>query len=822
MKISYGRLKDILSFDISPEVCADYLTNCGLEVEGIETYESIKGGLQGLVIGEVLTCVPHPNSDHLHITDVNVGGGLPLHIVCGAPNVAAGQKVVVATVGTTLYCDEKPVTIKKSRLRGEPSEGMICAEAEIGVGTSRDGIMVLDEKAVPGTPAASYFKVETDVIFEIGLTPNRNDAISHFGVARDLYATLTMNDRACSIPILPNVSGIKYNAGNSFRIDVTVENKKDCRRYTSLVFDNVHVADSPEWLQNRLKAVGIRPVNNIVDITQFIMQEIGQPLHAFDADRIRGDKVIVRNLPDDTPFVTLDGNEIRLNREDLMICDAEGGMCIAGVYGGLDSGITRQTTKVFLESAYFNPTTIRKTVKRHGLMTDASFRFERGCDPSITVYAIECAAELIMKLTGANPISEIMDFYPDKIEPAQIELFFSKVNQVAGEEIDRQTVSKILLLLGMEVHMVDEDQLLVTVPQNKADVTRSIDLIEEILRIYGYNNIAASQMLTCRLFEDANRDVAHEMQVNMSNYLTDCGFYEVMNNSLTKADYARHFEFIPENETVKLLNPLGSDTGVLRQTLLLQGLENIVRNLNNKNPNLRLFEFGKTYHLDPDAAKDADVTVRYREKHILALFVTGKDGNDYWNHKAECLDFFYLKNIVTNLLTKQDFPISQSDRNAGGDNGIFSEHLDFYYENERIVTMGMVHSDILHYFDLEKPVFYAEIDLVALENHRRCGIEYRPVPVFPSVRRDLALVVDRDVRYETLENIAYKYGSSLIREISLFDVYEGDRIAADKKSYALAFVLQSPHKTLTEKDINREMNRLMEVYRREVGAVIRS
>lgn len=822
MKISYNWLKSILTFDATAVECADYLTNCGLEVESMETYNSIKGGLEGLVIGEVLTCEPHPNSDHLHITTVNVGNDNPLHIVCGASNVAAGQKVVVATVGTTLYFGEETITIKKSKLRGELSEGMICAEDEIGIGTSHDGIMVLDDKAVPGTPAATYFKVETDTIFEIGLTPNRNDAGSHFGVARDLYAALIVNNRNCSIPILPNVSDIKPNAGNSFRIDISVENKKSCPRYTGLLFDNVKVADSPEWLQKKLQSVGIRPVNNVVDITQFVMLEIGQPMHAFDADKIKGNKLIVKNLPEGTPFVTLDGNEIKLSEEDLMICNAEEGMCIAGVYGGINSGVTSQTTKVFLESAYFSPTSIRKTAKRHGLMTDASFRFERGCDPSITVYAIKRAAELIMNITGAGAISNITDFYPDKIEPAQIGLFYNEVNKVAGEVIDKQIISKILLLLGMEVHTVNEDQLSVTVPQNKADITRPIDLIEEILRIHGYNNIRTSQTLTYQLPENEMTDKTHDLQMHISNYLVDCGFFEIMNNSLTKSDYARQFDFIPENETVKLLNPLSNELSALRQTLLFQGIESVVHNLNNKNPNLRLFEFGKTYHLNPDTTGQDDVTVRYSEKSELALFLTGKDGPDYWNHKAQDMDLFYLKNIVENVLAKENFSLSQSKQVTDDESRMFSEHLTWCLDNEPVAVIGRLRSDILRYFDLKKPVFYAEIHLSALEAYGQQEIIYQPITVFPFVKRDLALLVDKSVTYSTLEDIGYKFGSNLMKNISLFDVYEGDKIPADKKSYALTFVLQNPHKTLTDKEINKTMNRLIEAYRRNVGATLRS
>jgi len=822
MKISYKWLKDLLTFEMSPEETGVYLTNCGLEVEGMENYESVKGGLRGLVIGEVLTCEPHPNSDHLHLTTVDVGGEAPLQIVCGAANVAAGQKVVVATIGTTLYQGDETMTIKKSKLRGELSEGMICAEDEIGIGTSHDGIMVLDELAVPGTPASEYFKIDTDTIFEIGLTPNRCDAISHVGVARDLYAALIQDGQSCSPLILPNAAEVKPIANVKFRVDIVVENKKDCPRYTGLVFDKVNVAESPAWLQAKLKSVGIRPINNVVDITQFIMLELGQPMHAFDADKIKGNQVIVKNLPEGTPFVTLDGNELKLSADDLMICNAEEGMCIAGVYGGLQSGITENTTRVFLESAYFNPVSIRKTAKRHSLKTDASFRYERGCDPDITVYAIKRAAELMVELTGASPISDVMDYYPNKIEPAQITLFYDEVNKVAGKNIDKQTISKILLLLGMEVQTSGEDQLLVTVPLNKADVTRPIDLIEEILRIYGYNNIEIPDVLTYKLSQGLYEDKAYQYQMSISNYLADNGFYEVMNNSLTKGEYAQHFDFIPEAETVRLLNPLSNELNVLRQSLLFSGLENIEHNIRNKNANLRLFEFGKTYHLNPSTTREDDVTIRYQEHLDLSMFVTGKDGEDSWNRKAEDLDIFYLKNMVENMLLKINFPMSELRLSTEVTSSMFSDQLTYFFGEEKVLTMGLLSADVLKYFDLKKPICYAEIYMKTVGDCCTTrDVVYHPIATFPSVKRDLALVVDKDVTYQTLEEIGYKYGSKLVKSISLFDVYEGDKIASGKKSYAVNFVLQNPDKTLTDEDITKVMNKLIAAYEREANAKLR-
>lgn len=822
MKISYKWLKDLLTFDLSAEETSIYLTNCGLEVEGVETFETVKGGLKGLVIGEVLTCEAHPNSDHLHVTTVNVGQEEPLHIVCGAANVAAGQKVVVATIGTTLYDGDESFTIKKSKLRGELSEGMICAEDEIGLGESHDGIMVLDPEAVPGTPASQYFKIESDTVFEIGLTPNRCDAICHNGVARDLYAALVQNNVPCSPLILPAAPELKPIANVNFRIDVEVENKKACPRYTSLLLDNVKVAPSPEWLQTKLKSVGIRPINNVVDITQYIMLEIGQPMHAFDADKIKGNKVIVKNLPEGTPFVTLDGNEVKLSENDLMICNAEEGMCIAGVYGGLESGVTDQTTRLFLESAYFNPVSIRKTAKRHGLKTDASFRYERGCDPDITVYAIKRAAQLVVELCGASVISDINDYYPEKIEPVHVTLRYDEVNKVAGKVIDKKIISQILLHLGMQVQTAGEDQLRVIIPLNKADVTRPIDLIEEILRIYGYNNIEIPDMLSYRLSQRNFVDVAYQMQMTISTYLADNGFYEVMNNSLSKSEYAERFDFINENETIKLLNPLSTELNAMRQSLLFSGLENVERNVNNKNANLRLFEFGKTYHLDPATERDADVTLRYRERQELAMFVTGKKNEDSWNHKGEDLDFFYLKNMIDNVLVKVNFPTQKLKISQAGEARMFCDHLNYMVGEEVLVTMGMLNNMVVKPFGLKKPVYYAEFNLELLEKMiTNQTVKYQQIATYPSVKRDLALVVDQNMTYDTLEQIGYKYGSKLVKSISLFDVYEGDKVEQGKKSYALNFVLQHPDKTLTDEEINKVMSKLVAAYEREAGAKLR-
>ena len=820
MKISYQWLSQYFHFDLSPEEAAKYLTSSGLEVEGIELYQSIRGGLRGLVIGEVLTCEPHPDSDHLHLTTVNVGGDTPLNVVCGAPNVAAGQKVIVATIGTTLYNGDESFTIKKSKIRGAVSEGMICAEDEIGVGTSHDGIMVLDDSAVPGTPAADYFKIEDDYIFEIGLTPNRSDAISHYGVARDLYAMLKTNNIPCSPLLLPNNFNMTPIA-KTRKIDIVIDNRTACPRYTGLTLGNVKVKESPEWLKTRLRSIGVRPVNNVVDITQFVMFEIGQPMHAFDADKIKGDKVIIKNLPEGTPFVTLDGNEIKLSADDLMICNAEEPMCIAGVYGGLDSGITENTCNVFLESAYFNPVSVRKTSKRHNLKTDAAFRFERGCDPDITTYAIKRAAQLLTELADAMITSEIVDVYPTPIEHKKITISLDEINRLAGKELNKHTVSSILLALGMEVEACGEETFVVDVPLFRADVTRPVDLVEEILRIYGYNNIEIPTDMTYDLSSVGVAAPSRRLKNIISTYLADNGFFEVMNNSLTKAAYAEKFDFLNADETIKLLNPLSSDLNALRQSVMISGLENIAHNLKNKTTNLRLFEFGKHYIKNTEAKREDDVTTRFKEETKLSLFVTGKFHDDIWNDHATEMDFFYLKNIVFNIFKKANYPI-QTLTSTCEPAPQFIDHIAYQCNGQTLVQMGQLHPRMLKEFDIKKPVYYAEIDLATL--YCACGqssICFTAIPVHPAVKRDLALVVDKNISYEMLEAIATKFGGKLLKSVSLFDVYEGDKIESGKKSYALNFVLQHAEKTLTDEEINKVMNKLIAAFEREIGAKLR-
>ena len=652
---------------------------------------------------------------------------------------------------------------------------------------------------MPGTPAADYFKVDADTIFEIGLTPNRCDAICHFGVARDLYAALVQHGVPCSTLVRRNAREVQPVAGVHSRIDIVIENQKDCPRYSGVLIDDIKVQESPEWLQTKLRSVGVRPINNIVDITQYIMLELGQPMHAFDADKIEGDKVIVKNLPEGTPFVTLDGNEVKLSANDLMICNEKEGMCIAGVYGGLHSGITETTTRLFLESAYFNPVSIRKTAKRHGLKTDASFRYERGCDPSITVYALKRAVELVLELAGGYPVMNILDRYPNEIEPAQITLYYEDVNQVAGKVIEKQTITKILVLLDMEVKPAGDDKLIVTVPQNKADVTRPIDLIEEILRIYGYNNIEIPTTLTYDMSCLRQNDNCYQMQTTISKYLADNGFFEVMNNSLTKAEYAQRFDFLDERETVKLLNPLSSELNAMRQSLLFCGLENVSRNVNNKTADLRLFEYG----------------------NMMSLFVTGKLGEDNWEGKSADADFFHLRNMIDNFLVKINFPMEKIQLVTDTEPKMFAQHVSYKVGDATPIHVGILRADILRYFDLKKPVYYAEIDVEAVNALRKNAVNYTPINPYPAVRRDLALVVDKDVTYDTLEKIGYKYASKLLKQVNLFDVFEGAALGDGKKSYALNFVLQSADRTLTDEEINKTMNKLVAAYEREVGAKLR-
>jgi len=817
MKISFNWLKQYINFDLPPEKTGFYLTNCGLEVEAIEKFETIKGGLKGVVIGEVLACEAHPDSNHLHVATVNISDEAPLNIVCGAPNVRKGLKVAVATVGAVLYAGEESFTIKKSKIRGAVSEGMICSEKELQLGENHEGIMELAEQAQVGQHAAEYFNVEEDYIFEIGLTPNRSDAISHIGVARDLFAALKQNSVPCSKIPLPSI-GDFIPSKRQFPISITIENKNACPRYTGICLEDIVIKESPEWLKNRLISVGVRPINNVVDITQFVMFETGHPLHAFDSDKIEGRKIIIKTLQKDTVFKTLDDKELKLHEEDLMICNAKKGMCIAGVYGGIDSGITENTRNVFLESAYFNPVSVRKTAKRHALKTDAAFRFERGCDITMTVYALKRAAKLLVELANAVITSDVIDEYPTVIEPIVLPLSVDEVQKVAGKKIDKETISSILLNLGFENSSISEKKLSVAIPLNKHDVTRPIDLIEEVLRIYGFNNIEIPNEI--RYSQHSKPEPAlRKLQHSISTYLVDNGFCEMVNNSLSKAEYASLFDFIDEDERVDLVNPMSSELNAMRQTLLISGLETIAYNLNNKNNILKFFEFGKSYHLVNK--EKTDPIQRFSEKEKLSLFVTGKTHEENWIEIHKDLDIFFLKNYLENILHKAGIAFT-AQAICTENNSMLVNSLSYFHNDLCIAKAGQVNPKILKHFDIKKPVYYAEIELAQLfPEYLKHKILYTPIATIPAVKRDLALVVDRNITYLQLEKVTDQFGSRHIKKVSLFDVYEGEKLPEGKKQYALNFILQHPEKTLTDEEINKIMSKLIAAFERECGAALR-
>ncbi|MCH2033023.1 MAG: phenylalanine--tRNA ligase subunit beta [Tenacibaculum sp.] len=808
MKISYNWLQQFLQLDWSPEKTGELLTDLGLEVEGIELKESIKGSLQGVVVGEVLTCVKHPNADKLKVTTVNLGNGEPVQIVCGAPNVDAGQKVPVATIGTMLY-DEKGegFKIKKGKIRGEESHGMICAEDELGLGASHDGIMILNEELVPGTPCAEVFKIETDHVFEIGLTPNRADAMSHYGVARDLRAGLMQKDVNLEL-ISPSVSDFHVDE-RRLKIDIEVENKELIPRYCGITITDVEVKESPEWIKNRLKAIGIAPKNNVVDITNYVLHELGQPLHAFDASKIRGNKVVVKTLEEGTKFVTLDEVERELSSEDIMICDAEDNpLCIGGVFGGLKSGVTENTTTVFLESAYFNPVAIRKTAKRHGLNTDASFRFERGIDINQTKYALKRAALLIEEYAGGKLSSDILDFFPEKVDDFEVFLSFDSVYRLIGQEIPKETIKKILASLEIKINSVTEAGLGLVIPSYRVDVQREADIIEEILRVYGYNNIEFSHKLNASISFDDDKQVKVENTV--ANQLVAMGFNETMSNSLTKEDYIELSDDLNGNFNVEMLNPLSSDLKVMRQSLLFSGLESIAYNINRKNNSLKFFEFGKTYHKFESG---------YEEQKHLTLFVTGNRVKDTWKLENKPSDFFYLKGAITSLLerlglTKLKTSPVKSD--------VFSEGLTLSLGKTKLVDFGVVKRSILKEFSIKQEVIFADIKWdVILPLVGKKKIKVSDLPKFPAVKRDLALLLDEKVEFKELYNLAFQSERKLLKEVDLFDVYEGKNLPEGKKSYAVSFVLQDENKTLNDKQIDKIMQKLQQTFEKNVGAELR-
>jgi len=808
MKISYNWLKQFLQIDWEATKTGELLTDLGLEVEGITTQESIKGSLQGIVVGEVLTCAQHPNADRLRVTTVNIGTEAPVQIVCGAPNVAAGQKVAVATIGTVLYDDKGgSFTIKKGKIRGEESFGMICAEDELGLGTGHEGILVLGAALKAGTPAATVFNIETDEVFDIGLTPNRADAMSHFGVARDLRAGLKQQDINLEL-VSPSVSNFHVDE-RTLKIDIEVENKELSPRYCGIPIVDITVKDSPEWIQNRLKAIGITPKNNIVDITNYVLHELGQPLHAFDASSIKGNKVLVKTLAAGTKFTTLDGVERDLHEDDLMICDNESTpLCIAGVFGGETSGVTENTTSIFLESAYFNPVSVRKTAKRHALNTDASFRFERGIDINMTKYALKRAALLIEEYAGGKMASDIIDLYPEKIEDFQVFLSYENTYRVIGQEIPKETIKNILASLEIKINSETEGGLGLIIPSYRVDVQREADIVEEILRVYGYNNIEFSHKLNTSISFDSNDTIKIENIV--ADQLTTQGFYETMANSLTKPAYTTLLEEIEEAQNVSMLNPLSNDLKVLRQSLLFSGLESVAYNVNRRNTALKLYEFGKTYHKLSDS---------YQEQKHLSLFVTGDRTNASWTSPSKPSDFFYLKGMVTTLLQRLGI---QKYKVTPAESSIFSEGITLSLGKKTLVSLGVVKRNLLKEFGIKQEVLYADFNwdtVLTVTGKKQQKVS--ALPKFPAVKRDLALLLDNSVTFKEVHAIALQSEKKLLKEVDLFDVYEGDKLPAGKKSYAVSFVLQDDNKTLEDKQIEKVMQKLQQQFEKNLNAVLR-
>ena len=820
MEISYKWLKEYVDFDLTPQETADALTSCGLEVDALEEVQTIKGGLKGLFVGKVLTCEMHPNSDHLHITTVDLGKGEPQQIVCGAPNVAAGQKVIVADLGCVLYDGDKEFVIKKSKLRGVESNGMICAEDEIGVGESHDGIIVLPEDAPIGQPAAEYYHLESDWVIEIDITANRSDALSHWGVARDLYAWLKRNGHETSLH-RPDCTEFTVD-NNDLPIDVEIENTEACKRYACVSITGCEVKESPEWLQNKLKVIGLRPINNIVDITNYVMMAYGQPMHCFDADMVTGHKIVVRTQPEGTKFVTLDGEEHTLGEHDLSICNAEEPMCIAGIFGGKGSGTYDTTTNVVLESAYFHPTWIRKSARRHGLSTDASYRFERGIDPNGTIYALKQAAILCKQLAGGKVSMEIKDVYPNPMADARVQLDYEYVDRLVGKEIGHDMIKAIVESLEMKVVEVTAEGLLLDVPAYRVDVQRPCDVVEDILRIYGYNNVEIPTQLKSSLTILGEADKTYHLQNVIGEQLVGCGFREILNNSLTKTSYYTELNKYTEETTVKVMNPLSSDLGVMRQSLLFGGLESICRNVNHKMPNLRFFEFGNCYHYSPEKKNDEDPIKAYTEEMHLGMWITGKRVEGSWTHPDEQSSFYELKGYVLNIVKRLGV-------NPGimvcehSDNNVFGKALVLKTRAGKVLCeMGTVCHKILKKMDISQDVFYADLNWDNLMRAiKKNETLYHDISKFQSVSRDLALLIDKSVQFEQIEQIARQTEKKLLKSVELFDVYEGKNLPAGKKSYAVNFILQDESKTLTDKQIDAIMTKLINNIKQKLGAELR-
>lgn len=820
MNISYNWLKEFVDFNLSPLELADALTSIGLEVGGVEEIQAIKGGLEGLVIGEVLTCEPHPNSDHMHVTNVNLGTGEPVQIVCGAPNVAAGQKVVVATIGTKLYDGDECFTIKKSKLRGIESCGMICAEDEIGIGTDHSGIIVLPDDAVVGTPAKDYYNIKSDYVLEVDITPNRADACSHYGVARDLYAYLVQRGIPTALH-KPSVDAFKVD-NHDLDINVTIVNSEACPRYAGITVKGVTVKESPEWLQNNLRMIGLRPINNIVDITNYILFAYGHPMHCFDADKIKGNQVIVKCMPEGTPFVTLDGVERKLSSRDLMICNTEEPMCIGGVFGGLESGTTEDTKNVFLESAYFHPTWIRKTARRHGLNTDASFRYERGIDPNNTIYILKLAALMVKELAGGEISSEIKDVFCKDFPPFRVELSYQRVNELIGKDIPAETVKSIVKSLEMEIVNETGEGITLDVPQYRVDVQRDCDVIEDILRIYGYNNVEIPTTLKSSLVAETETDKSNKLQNLIAEQLVGAGFNEILNNSLTKAAYYDELSSYPAQNLVRLMNPLSSDLNVMRETLLFGGLESIARNANHKNPDLKLFEFGNCYYYREEKRNEEKALAPYSESYHLGLWLTGKDKQGSWIHADEENNAYMLKAYVENIFGRMGLRMRDlAIENLSAD--IYASAIVIKTQGgKRLAMLGSVTRKILKQFDIDNAVYFADINWIeVMRSIRSLKVSFKELPKFPAVRRDLALLVDKSVQFAQIEKLAFDADRKLVKAVNLFDVYEGKHLEPGKKSYAISITLQDEGQTLNDKAIDKVMQKIIKSLETQVNARLR-
>lgn len=822
MNISYKWLKEYVDFDLTPQETADALTSCGLEVDALEEVQMVKGGLKGLFVGKVLTCEPHPNSDHLHVTTVDLGKGEPQQIVCGAPNVAAGQKVIVADLGCVLYDGEQEFTIKKSKLRGVESFGMICAEDEIGVGTDHAGIIVLPEDAPVGQPAAEYYHLESDWVIEIDITANRSDALSHYGVARDLYAWLVQNGHTTSLH-RPDCEAFKVD-DHSLPIDVEIENKEACKRYACVSITDCEVKESPEWLQNKLRVIGLRPINNIVDITNYVMMAYGQPMHCFDADMVVGHKIVVRTQPEGTKFVTLDGEEHTLGEHDLSICNAEAPMCIAGIFGGKGSGTYETTRNVVLESAYFHPTWIRKSARRHGLSTDSSYRFERGIDPDNTVYALKQAAILCRQLAGGKVSMDIKDVYPEPINGTLVELNYDYVYNLIGKEIGKETIKNIVTSLEMKIEEETETGLRLLVPAYRVDVQRPCDVVEDILRIYGYNNVEIPTQLKSSLTIAGDEDRKNKLQNLIGEQLVGCGFNEILNNSLSKLSYYTDLNLnaYTEEHTVKLMNPLSADLGVMRQTMLFGGLESIVRNVNRKSGNLRFFETGNCYHYDKDKWSAENPVKGYTQETHIALWVTGKRIEGSWLHPTEDSTFYELKAYVENIFRRAGVGAGAVVVQKS-ENNIFSKGLSMMTRGGKVLAeLGIVDLKIKKTFDLSQDVYFADINFDnVMKAIKKNELVFTEISKYPAVSRDLALLIDNGVEFAEIEQVARQTEKKLLKKVELFDVYQGKNLPEGKKSYAVNFILQDDTKTLNDKAIDAIMQKLIKNLTTKLGAELR-